>query len=294
MSKTIKLFFLLSLLILFIFACSLPSNQPEANDPNIVFTAAAQTAAVQLTQIADTGSIKTPTPLPLLSPPTITPSATSALPSITPTEDSCDKAKFITDVTVPDGTVFSPGKAFTKTWRVKNIGTCTWTSDYDLVFVGGEQMGGASPHHLTGSVAPGETVDISINLSAPLTDGDYAGNWQIRNNSNVLFAKVYLLIKVTSGDFAVTGVNVTVSGSCGHFTITADITTNGAGDVTYKWKRSDGATDNANHPTLVYASAGTQSVNTDWYLGAAGSHWMDIYIDNPNHQQFGRANFSCP
>ncbi|MBT4311267.1 MAG: hypothetical protein HOD49_12745 [Anaerolineae bacterium] len=295
MSKNSKLLSLLALITLFIFACTLPSSEPETNDPNIIFTAAAETASVQLTNIAlNNNTNSTQTPLPPLSPPTTAPSAIPTLPSITPTEDNCDKAKFITDVTVPDGTVYSPGEGFTKTWRVKNIGTCTWTTGYALVFDGGEQMSGGSPQTLTGNVAPGATVDISVNLTAPATTGTYTGNWQIKNTSNVLFAKFYVQIKVANPDFAVTGVDLTVSGSCGHFTINADITTNGAGDVTYKWKRSDGATDNANHPTLVFASAGTKSVSTDWFLGAAGSHWMDIYIDDPNHQQFGRANFSCP
>jgi len=285
MSKNLKFFFLLSLLTLIIFACSLPSN-PQKTDPNIVFTAAAQTASVQLTEAVS----KTVTQPPPSTQPTLLPSFTPA-PT---TESNCDKAKFVKDVTVPDGTVFSPGESFTKTWRVKNIGTCTWTTGYTLIFNGGSQMGGVSPTLLTGNVSPGETIDISVNLAAPATTGDYLGNWQIQNDSGELFAKIYVLIQVGTPCFAVTSVNLSVSGSCGHFVITAHITTNGAGEVTYKWKRSDGGIDTTNHPTLIYTSAGTQSVSTDWHLNAAGSHWMDIYIDAPNHQQFGRADFSCP
>ncbi len=287
MSKNAKFFLLLSLLTLIIFACSLPANQPKANDPNIIFTAAAQTASVQLTEVA-TNNIKTSLP------PTLAPSFTPASPASTPTNESCDKAEFIKDVTIPDGTIFSPGESFTKTWRVKNIGTCTWTTGYTLVIDGGSKMSGMSPTPLPSSVAPGEIIDISVNLVAPATNGNYQGNWQIKNDSGELFAKIYVQIKVGNQDFAVTSVIFSVSGSCGHFIVTANITTNSAGEVTYKWKRSDGATDNVNHPTLVYASAGTKSVSTDWLLGAAGSHWMDIYIDHPNHQQFGRANLSCP
>jgi hypothetical protein len=96
------------------------------------------------------------------------------------------------------------------------------------------------------------------------------------------------------GPFAVTSVDMSVSGGCGNFQIQADIKTNGAGTVTYKWIRSDGGTDTATHPDLVFDSAGTKSVTTSWSTTASGDKWMDIYIDKPNHQQFGRANFSCP
>ncbi|MDO9131359.1 MAG: NBR1-Ig-like domain-containing protein, partial [Anaerolineales bacterium] len=99
----------------------------------------------------------------------------------------CDWAQFIADVTVPDGATFAPGTAFTKTWRLKNIGTCTWTTSYALVFVSGSQMGAPSVVNLPSSVAPGGTVDVSVNMTAPSTNGRYRGYWQLRNASGVLF-----------------------------------------------------------------------------------------------------------
>ena len=56
----------------------------------------------------------------------------------------CDWAQFIADVTVPDGTTYTPGATFQKTWRLKNIGYCTWTTSYALVFDSGQQMGASS------------------------------------------------------------------------------------------------------------------------------------------------------
>ena len=44
-----------------------------------------------------------------------------------------DRAQFVTDVTVPDGTKYDPGATFTKTWRLRNVGTCTWTTAYTMV-----------------------------------------------------------------------------------------------------------------------------------------------------------------
>lgn len=292
-------------LLLILSGCNLPSNAPATEEPNAVSTNAALTVQALLNQSTP---FNTPT-LPS-SPPTNTvvassvapPTSTSlSLPSATP---NCDLAQFVKDVTIPDGTNFNAGDTFTKTWRLKNIGTCTWTG-YALVFDSGDAMSGASPIAI-GTVGPGQEVDVSANLTAPASDGTYRGYWRVRNASGVLIPvqggaqqgkSFFVEIKVggtSGGAFAVTGVTFSVGGGCGNFTITANVTANGAGEVTYKWVRSDGAIDGAVHPPIVFASAGTQSVNTTWATNAAGAKWMDIYIDDPNHQQFGRANFSCP
>lgn len=99
----------------------------------------------------------------------------------------CDWAKYVADVTVPDGTTFSGGTAFTKTWRLKNNGSCTWTTGYSLVFSSGEKMGGPDAVPLPTTVAPGQTVDISVNLTAPTVGGSYRGFWQLKNASGGLF-----------------------------------------------------------------------------------------------------------
>jgi len=62
-----------------------------------------------------------------------------SIPSVS-AQSACDAAKFVSDLTVPDGTNFASGAAFTKTWRLQNVGTCTWGTSYRLVFSGGEQM----------------------------------------------------------------------------------------------------------------------------------------------------------
>jgi hypothetical protein len=99
----------------------------------------------------------------------------------------CDWAQFISDVTVTDGTVFAPGTAFVKTWRLKNIGTCTWTTSYAAVFYSGSQMSAPAVVNLPSSVAPGASVDISVNMVAPSAPGHYVGNWKLRNASSVIF-----------------------------------------------------------------------------------------------------------
>ncbi|HEY9153172.1 MAG TPA: NBR1-Ig-like domain-containing protein [Anaerolineales bacterium] len=282
-------------------ACNLPSNNSSPQNPDAVLTAAALTVQAQL------AANNTPTVIPAntatSAPSANTPTSTSVplptlptIPAATATSN-CDNALFITDVTYPDNTIVTAGSTFTKTWRLQNTGSCSWTPSYSLVFVSNNIMNGPTVQALSGNVNPGQTVDISVNLQAPSSNGTYRGDWGLRNGSGVIFTHFYVQIKVNSGGggaFAVTSVNMSVSGSCGSFHITANITTNAAGTVTYHWIRSDGAIDTASHSPLVYSSAGTQSVSTDWFTTNPGAKWMDIYIDAPNHQQFGRANFSCP
>jgi fibronectin type 3 domain-containing protein len=100
---------------------------------------------------------------------------------------TCDRAQFISDVTIPDGTIIVPGATFSKTWRLKNIGTCTWTTSYALMFDSGTQMGGPSTASMPTTVAPGQTVDITISLTAPTTAGTYRGYWKFRNASGIPF-----------------------------------------------------------------------------------------------------------
>ncbi|MBM2842952.1 MAG: hypothetical protein HW404_789 [Anaerolineales bacterium] len=85
----------------------------------------------------------------------------------------------------------TPGQNFTKTWRLRNSGTCTWTTAYDAVFVDGNAMGGVAAVPLAGSVPPNSTVDVSISLSAPSTNGTYRGNYRMRNDRDVLFGSLF-------------------------------------------------------------------------------------------------------
>lgn len=98
-----------------------------------------------------------------------------------------DRVAFIMDVTIPDNSEIEPGAAFTKTWRLRNDGTCTWKPSYDLVFHHGDHMSAASAVALTGSVMPGQIVDLSIDMVAPVDPGAYQGFWMLRNGDDVLF-----------------------------------------------------------------------------------------------------------
>ncbi|HSF83346.1 MAG TPA: NBR1-Ig-like domain-containing protein [Anaerolineales bacterium] len=91
------------------------------------------------------------------------------------------------DVTIPDDTSMLPNQVFTKIWRLQNIGTCAWTKSYSVTFFSGEQMGAPASVPIPGEVAPGQSIDISVDMIAPGTAGKYQGNWKLRNAANVLF-----------------------------------------------------------------------------------------------------------
>jgi hypothetical protein len=124
------------------------------------------------------------------TPPTATVTSTPGTATVPPS--ACDRAQFIDDITIPDRTVMAPGQTFTKTWRLKNVGTCAWNRSYQLVFLRGDQMGGpnSAPFPLTDQnpeVRVGQTVDVSVNLTAPNTPGRYIGYWMFRNANGADF-----------------------------------------------------------------------------------------------------------
>ena len=164
-------------------SCNFPGLQAT---PDQFATAAAETVSAQLTQSAEETPIviedtATPEP-PTESVPTETLELTAS-----PTAVCTDKAKFSKDVTVPDSTRMDPGEEFEKIWRLENVGTCTWTSNYSVVFEGGNIMGGPPSDALDTSVEPGGTIDIIMSFTAPSSNGTHKGNWLLRNANGLLF-----------------------------------------------------------------------------------------------------------
>ncbi len=137
-------------------------------------------------------------------PPTETPTAPSATatptaPSATATPEPCiDDMAFVGDLNLDDQNmtappVMAPGQNFSKGWRVRNSGTCTWAPDYAIAYVNGNrpeaQMNG-QPTQVGQRVAPGETIDIWVALQAPQVYGTFQGFWQMRNSTQQYFGQV--------------------------------------------------------------------------------------------------------
>lgn len=154
----------------------------------VVVTAwAEQTIAAIPTETPTPTNTATPEPTSTATPtetPTPEPSPTE---EPTPVED-CDEATFIDDVTIPDGTELEPRKGFTKTWRLLNAGSCSWTPNYKLIFVSGDQMSGPSSQQLVNLEVPqGASIDVSVGLIAPSDPGTYRGYWMLKNAAGVPF-----------------------------------------------------------------------------------------------------------
>ncbi len=92
------------------------------------------------------------------------------------------------DVTVPDGTVFSPGTQVDKIWRIRNSGSCPWESGYTWVFVSGDQMG-AAPSQAVPATAAGANVDIGVTMYAPSAPGTYTGHWRMKSPDGQVFGQ---------------------------------------------------------------------------------------------------------
>ncbi|MGA9397192.1 MAG: NBR1-Ig-like domain-containing protein [Anaerolineaceae bacterium] len=198
-----KLIPVTAVILIAILACNVPAAQVAG--PDLAATYAAQTVAVELTLAGITG--QTPN-VPLQAttqavvPPTTQPTPTwTIMPTITLTPVPCNKVKFIDDLSIPDNTILALNAAFTKMWRIRNDGTCTWTTTYSVFFDSGAQMGAASSIPLTRNVYPGETYDISIPMTAPSSAGTYRGNWKMKdqNGTNFITNPLYVQIIAQAG-----------------------------------------------------------------------------------------------
>ncbi len=291
-------------------ACNLPNAGGNANDPSVQQTSIAQTVEVLRTQlmVASTPEVSVTTSNPvdnLPIQPTLTSTVSLPTATITPsftlgptyTTAPTYKAGNIGDVTYVDNTQVTAGETFTKTWSITNTGTATWSSNFKIVFVDGDAMGGPASQPIGKAVAPGSTINVSVVLTAPSTAGTYTGNWMLQTEAGNNFGigpnadgSFWVKVKVVK-NFAVTAAVPTVApatytGACPvTMAITANITSTSDGSVTYYFKTSLG--DSPTY-TLSFGSAGTKTTAAySLVVPATTALSVSVYIDNPNHQEFG-------
>lgn len=205
-----KLMYILLAGVLLLAACgggdaeSTPTISPEE-----IQTQAIETFGAVLTQTALAAPTETPLPT-LTASPTFAAFSTSTagtLPVVSqPTvagTASCYQLRFVSDVSIPDNTQMAPGQSFTKTWKVRNTGSCAWEAGFKFSFVGGEQMSGAT-FTLPSAVPANTDLDISVAMVAPTNKtGTLRGNWRMSTAAGQFFGDE-VFVQVVVGGTALT------------------------------------------------------------------------------------------
>ncbi len=356
-------FHYLSVIILIMLSTSLASCKISASEgsettqpaADAIFTAAAQTAEARrierITQTAAKAPVETSTQppsettveiptqaspetsgeppgsstTPALTMPPEQPITTITLPStdvaVVPGED---KAVFIDDVTVPDGTKYPPGKHFQKTWRIENTGKTTWDGTYALVFIDGNLMGGSSVVALPQKVTPWDKVNVTVDMVAPAEPGKYTGYWKLRNASGKIFGfgetgdeAIWVQIVVeaalasdlestaeeTSSPITQTqtvgavslSVDEPVINGCPHtFRLTALINLKEAATVTYSLEGGDNAGGQLRFPLPATRNldAGAHPVIYELTFSKSVTGWARLRITQPDPVVSDQVNFS--
>ena len=218
MIRIIKPLWIISaILVIGLNACGSGTVTPDTAVVDAIYTQAAATVEAKLTQTAMVFT-NTPVASPTLAEsPTLAVTPTALItntPQITstplvigtqvqPTQGSCDNMVFISDVTVLDGSQVAPGSKFVKTWRVRNNGQCTWSTNYRLIYGWAsdswKEIKQAPPASvkLANSVAPGAEYEVSVTLVAPLRSGNFQAAFRLQNEKGYNFGTIlYLLYQV--------------------------------------------------------------------------------------------------
>jgi len=167
-----------------------------------------------------------------------------------------DAAAFVSDVTIPDNSVIASNTPFTKTWRIKNTGTCTWDSSYLVAYISGTTMSQQPGYWIVPegqTVAPNETVDISVGMTAPVDNGNYASYWGLKKvdgqfmliqggaNGNSFYVKIEVNNGVAEGKITAQSINIELEQGSGAacttsstYFVHASITADGATTANYE------------------------------------------------------------
>jgi len=219
------LFGLLVLHMMLLNACgSSDEDTTPTTPPEQIQTMAVATFSSGLTQTAIAFPTDTPSPSPTItstSVPSNTPDAASTQDGEIQPTASCFRLAFVSDVTIPDNTTMNPGEIFTKTWRVRNSGSCDWEIGFQFKLTYGDAMGAAALT-LDKTIHPGEETDLSVMMTAPNESGNHQGNWRMTTSAGTFFGdEVYVLITVSDSGTATATTTKTQMAETGTPTSTA-------------------------------------------------------------------------
>ncbi len=306
-------------LVLALSACAAPAS-PTPN-ADAIATSAVQTVEARYTdQAATQQAAVTPTFSPEPPTPTLAvlPSPTS-VPAQNGEQIPCYFAEFVADISIPDGKIMLPGTTFTKTWQIRNVGSCPWDTSHKLYLDRGDALTDTTSIPLTKTVYPGDAVNLAVAMTAPTAEGVYTGYWRIATPyggsfgvssfDNALIVKITVAAKPDNA-FAVTDVtyymlrdpvDITACPAKGTvYTVTATITTNAPGQVVYHWNQYPYDGSKPEGGKLTFADAGKKTVSWIWILKPDAVEGIErrigLYIDSPNNAELFQVPFiwTCP
>lgn len=328
---------LLIFVLLLLAGCKLPApedGQATGDPASAAFTAAAQTADARAvlrpagTETFTPEPSKTPAPSATLAAETpLAPPAQAVTQTVSATEAgaastavaAADRGEFVEDISVPDGEAHAPGELFTKTWRLKNTGETTWTTEYSLVFISGALMDAPASVSLPIEVGPGETVDISVEMTAPAEAGTYQGFWKLRNAAGQIFGvgpaatdAIWVTITVNAALASTTTVTVTPVGKvvaslsvavdqadkvgmCPQtFRFTVQFSLSKASTVTYSLEAGsdEGVQIKLPPPAIRNMDVGAHSVVYELTFSNSLHGWVRVHFTQPEDVTSKQAKFS--
>jgi len=306
--STYKIFIHLIVLMFVTGACG-TSSQTQSQ----IATSVAQTVQAQnsLTKVA---ALPTDTPVPpveITSTPELNITDTPTAAGIA--NPGCVASANLIGENPPDKTLFQPGEYFYKTWTFLNTGTCAWDQSYSLVFWSGDLMGGLTSYAIPELVAPNGTVNISIYLQAPATEGLATGFWRFQTPWGTNFgvgsqdAAFYAQVAVsTKPKYGITNVQYTLArdpvDGCPvnvRYTVYATVTANGPVEFSYYWDQSDG--NESGMKSDKFKEAGSKSFQRDWLINKGDSQkprWVQFVLTGSQAYDYGKVIIdhfqSCP
>lgn len=265
-----------------------------------IATAVAQTVQAQnsLTEVSAPPTL-TPAPPPE---PTSTPQAEPASPTpASPSNPGCVASALLIGENPPDGTLFKPGDYFYKTWTFQNTGTCIWDKSYTLNFWSGERMGGLTSYSIPEVVLPEGTINISIYLQAPTTEGSATGYWRFKTPWGVDFgvgpqsASFYVAVSVAAKPrYGITNVTYQLlrdpEKDCPinvRYIVVATVTSNGPVEMSYYWDQKDG--NESAIKTYKFPEAGSATFKREWMISLNDSpnpRWIQFIVMGPEYHEY--------
>lgn len=101
------------------------------------------------------------------------------------------KMEFVRDMTLPDKSIVNGDVVMTKSWTVKNTGAYQWPHGAHLKYISGSviPVNGKEAKIQVPRAAPGEEVEVTVNVITPVEPGKAHGNFRLMDNRGKSFGE---------------------------------------------------------------------------------------------------------